>query len=142
MKTRKTVTVKGVTWTILSANERCTTIKGRHFFASRCRSNTPWYLREHDCDITSSATGAFEIGYLQFRLETSHLSLAVLDVIKSPRSMIPSGVDRSSLLERTEPAPIGYLKRIGAIKAFAAKPADILPKYIQVAGRGMRTIEE
>ena len=114
MKTRKTVTVKGVIWTILSANERCTTFKGRHFFASRCRSNTPWYLREHDCDITTSATGAFEISYHPFTLETDHLSLAVLDVISRNGVMQPRGVERIALIHLMKPATAEYLKRIGA----------------------------
>lgn len=112
MKDRKQVTIKGITWTILSANERVCTVEGRHFFASRCRSNTPWYLREHDCDITTSATGASEIGYLQFRLDTGYLSLAVLDVIRSPLSMEQRDVAHTALVQLTEPAPVEYLKRI------------------------------
>lgn len=112
MKDRKQVTIKGITWTILSANERVCTVEGRHFFASRCRSGTPWYLREHDCDITTSATGASEIGYLQFRLDTGHLSLAVLDVIRSPLSMMQRDVGGTALVHLTQPAPVEYLKRI------------------------------
>ena len=138
MKTRKTVTIKGITWTILSANERACTVEGHHFFASRCRSSTPWYLREHDCDITASATGARELGYLQFRLETAHLSLAVLDVVRSPLSMKRRDVGQTALIHVTEPASMAYLKRIGAIEGYAAKPADQMPKYVQVAGRGKR----
>lgn len=112
MKNRKTITIKGITWTILSANERVCTVEGRHFFASRCRSSTPWYLREHDCNITESAVGAREIGYLQFRLKTGDLTLAVLDVIRSPLSMMPRDVGNTALVHLTQPAPVEYLKRI------------------------------
>lgn len=113
---RKTVTVKGITWTILSANERCTTVEGRHFFAGRCGSKSQWYLREHDCNITESSSGAREVGYLQFRLDTDHLSLAVLDVVRSPRSMMPRDVGRTALIHLTQPAPAAYLIRIGAVR--------------------------
>lgn len=122
MKDRKQVTIKGITWTILSANERVCTVKGRHFFASRCRSKTPWYLREHDCDITASATGAREVGYLPYRLETDHLSLAVLDITREAMELpIRPADSREPLGLLTQPVPIFYLLRIGAIEAVAAK---------------------
>lgn len=114
MKTRKTVTIKGITWKILSANERCTTVEGRHFFAGRCGSKSQWYLREHNCDITTSSTGAREISFLPFRLDTDHLSLAVLDVIRRPRSMTTPGVHHTALIHRTQPATAEYLTSIGA----------------------------
>lgn len=115
MKTRKTVTVKGITWTILSANERvCTTCPGRFFFASRCNSKSQWFLREHDCDITASATGAREIGYLPFRLETDHLSLAVLDIAKHNEKLPVRSVERTALIHLVAPASTGYLTQIGA----------------------------
>lgn len=140
MKDRKQVTIKGITWTILSANERVCTVEGRHFFASRCRSKTPWYLREHDCDITAGATGAREVGYLPYRLETDHLSLAVLDITREAMELpIRPADSREPLGLLTQPVPIFYLLRIGAIKAVAAKPADLMPPlFIQVLGRGLR----
>lgn len=141
MKTRKTVTVKGITWTILSANERaCVTCPGRFFFASRCNSKSQWFLREHDCDITTSATGAREVGYLPFRLETDHLSLAVLDIAKHNEKLPVRSVERTALIHLVAPASMEYLKQIGAITAYAAKPADLMPKHVQVLGRGMRVM--
>lgn len=43
---RKTVTVGGITWTIISANERSTTHAGRHFFACRCDRHPLWRIEE------------------------------------------------------------------------------------------------
>lgn len=141
MKDRKTVTIKGVIWTILSANERCTTVSGRHFFASRCNSKSPWYLCEHDCDITASETGAREVGYLPFRLKTDYLSLSVIDITRNAMDLPrrPAN-DRQPLAAIVQDAPIFYLLRIGAIKSLAAKPADIMPKFIQFAGRASRIL--
>lgn len=45
-RTRKTVQVGGVTWTIISRNERATTHAGRHFFACRCSRNPLWRIDE------------------------------------------------------------------------------------------------
>lgn len=115
MKNRKTVTVKGITWTILSANERvCTTCPGRFFFAGRCNSKSQWFLREHDCDITASAMGAREVGYVPYRLETDHLSLAVLDIASRNEKLPSRDPARTALIHLVQPATAEYLTSIGA----------------------------
>lgn len=51
MRERKTVEVGGVTWIVISRNERSTTWKGRHFFACRCNPRRDWRLSEDDQNI-------------------------------------------------------------------------------------------
>lgn len=54
---RKTVTVGGIEWTIISANERSTTHAGRHFFACRCsrQQNALWTIEELDRPMQTGA---------------------------------------------------------------------------------------
>lgn len=108
---RKQVTVNGIAWTIVSANERICTNAGRHFFALRCNSGKPWAIVEMDRDLLCGS--AREIGYLPHRLTTQHLSLAVLS-ITSRREVLPVRSMHTPLTGLTKPAGAEYLKRIGA----------------------------
>lgn len=74
---RYTNTVKsdGMTWTVVSRNERAITYDGRHFFAGRCRPKSMWVLRELDGDV--EAAGRREIGRTPQRFYTEQLSGAV-----------------------------------------------------------------
>lgn len=118
MDIKKTVCVKGVTWQVLSANERNCTIEGRHFFARRCKPSTPWVLTEHDCDITKSKSGASELGYVPYRFtDTQHLSLAALHVMARGEDLPRRDpVKGKALIQLTFLPDEDYLRRIGAIK--------------------------
>lgn len=79
MNPHKHVTVGGLTWAVVSANERATTHAGRHFFATRCRTSVPWVIRELDANIAETGSGK---PLLVFRnnYETSDLSRAVREI--------------------------------------------------------------
>lgn len=114
MKERKKVTVFGIIWTVLSANERSCTEAGRHFMASRCSSKSDWYLREHDQNIGETGC-AKEVGYLKYRLCTSDLSLAVLDINRRHEVLpVRSMDDEVPLAALIKPTPHSYLARISA----------------------------
>lgn len=116
MKIQKTVTVKGVTWQVISANERNCTIEGRHFFARRCKPSTPWFLTEHDCDITKSEDGAREVGYVPYRFtDTGLLSMAASHVIARGEDLPSRNLhDDVPLIALTWLPDDDYLRRIGA----------------------------
>lgn len=110
---RKHVTVKGITWTIVSSNERiCSSCPGRHFFALRCHSGKPWAIIEMDRDLLAGS--AREIGYLPHRLLTQHLSLAVLDITARGEVLPVRSMD-TPLTVLTKPAGTEYLTKIGAV---------------------------
>lgn len=48
---QRTVTDRGISWSILSQAERCCAHGGRFFYARRSRSQGTWNLYEHDSDI-------------------------------------------------------------------------------------------
>lgn len=83
MRPTKHVTVGGLTWTVISANERAITHAGRHFFACRCRCARPWKIHEHDSDITRAGAArplkVFTNGY-----HTATLSQAVKEICGEP----------------------------------------------------------
>jgi hypothetical protein len=56
MKIRKYVTVGGLKWAVISANERSVTHADRHFFSCRCYPSGPWSIYEHDCDIAQTGS--------------------------------------------------------------------------------------
>ena len=78
----KQVTVSGITWKVISQNERCCVHGGRFFSASRCNNKTAWRLAEDDGDITASADGVKELGFCPVRLETKQLSGQVLSIVE------------------------------------------------------------
>lgn len=79
MKDRKTVTVAGLTWTVISRNERSTTHDGRHFFAARCDPKGNWRLTEDDRNIAESETSrALKVWLTTYK--TGELSRVVKDI--------------------------------------------------------------
>lgn len=119
MREYKKVVVKGITWTILSANERTCQVEDRHFMASRCTPKSMWFLREHNCDIISSADGAKEVGYCRFRLATEMLSLAVLHIVGT-KEVLPARDMSQPLTHLVGLATNLYIDAIYAVKLPAA----------------------
>jgi hypothetical protein len=74
---RKTVNVGGLTWTIISANERSTSHNGRHFFACRCNPKTLWLIEELN---QAQVHGSRAVGTVAKNVLTKALSLMVLAV--------------------------------------------------------------
>lgn len=112
MKDRKQVTTKGITWTVLSTNERVCLVSGRHFFAVRCNPMQMWSIVEMDGDLFSGPRR--QIGYLPHRLGTEHLSLAVLDIVGNGEKLPTDEQGNTPLNKLTHPATIDYLRHIGA----------------------------
>lgn len=83
MRILKTVTVGGLTWHVLSANERTTTHAGRHFFAVRCNSKRPWRIDEHDCDISQTGS-AKPLRAFTSEYSTADLSQSVHEICGAP----------------------------------------------------------
>lgn len=81
MRDKKKVTVKGVTWVVLSRNGRTCQINGRYFIAMRGGPKRLWSLIEYDGDIMLA--GVTEVGYNRFRLLTSMLSQAVIHIVQT-----------------------------------------------------------
>lgn len=79
MKVQKIVTVDGVEWKVVGANERGTTRGDRHFYASRHRSSGCWNLREHDqqIDVTGQAK---VLRYFLEEYDPEVISAAVLEI--------------------------------------------------------------
>lgn len=75
----KTVTVYGLTWAVMSRNERCVTHAGRHFFAVRCNPKRAWHIHEHDCDIAQTGSAKPLLVFTN-DYETHHLSDAVREI--------------------------------------------------------------
>ena len=115
MKVYKKVKVKGLAWSVLSANERACSFKGRHFFALRCHSKMLWSLTEHDCDITSSSDGARQVGYLEHRLPTPLLSNAVIWVVHSNFIMEKKG-NGEPLNRLTKDATLDFVQSFKDLK--------------------------
>lgn len=79
MKINKHVTVGGLTWAVISRNERSVTHAGRYFFAARCNPKRPWHIHEHDCDIVK--TGAAKpLLIFTYDYETAELSASVREI--------------------------------------------------------------
>jgi hypothetical protein len=76
MRVLKTVSVQGINWSVISANERSCCHSGRFFMARRCNSRSPWRVSEHDCDITVKGM-ALVIRRSMVPLTISELSIAV-----------------------------------------------------------------
>lgn len=98
----KNVKVQGVEWSVLSTNERITEYLGRHFILSRCKPGSPWYLREHDCNIKESATGAKEIGYYQYKVPTT---IIASNIVKTNPVLMSREAYREPLALLCEPMP-------------------------------------
>jgi hypothetical protein len=73
------VNTGGMSWRVVSRNEREATHNGRHFFARRCRPGVPWLIEELDRSITDH--GIAEPLYVWANgYEVNDLSGAVRDI--------------------------------------------------------------
>lgn len=113
-KERRVVKTKGVEWTILSINERSCTVGGRNFFACRCSSKHDWFLLEHDYS-TDAHMPMTEIGYLEYRLVTSILSLAVKHTVNNNIKLNFRENMRTPLAHLTKDATYEYACAIGYV---------------------------
>lgn len=79
MKYQKTVKVGGLTWSVISRNERSSTHEGRHFFAARCHLTAEWRLTEDDQNIAEAETSrALKVWLNTYK--TADLSRVVKDI--------------------------------------------------------------
>jgi len=74
----KTISVGGLTWNIISANERSTSHGGRHFFAYRCNPKSGWRIDETNQAEVNGSRNLRVIGLAMGTKElSSHIKKAV-----------------------------------------------------------------
>lgn len=83
MRFTKHVTVGGLTWAVVSANERAITHDNRHFLAVRCRSGRPWSIHELDANIAETGS-AKPLRVFSERYDTGDLSSTVREICGEP----------------------------------------------------------
>lgn len=86
----RTVKSNGMSWRVISANEREATHEGRHFFACRCGSARTWAIDEHDQSITEHGV-AKPIRVWRNGYRTEDLSDAVREICGAPPKLRTCG---------------------------------------------------